>query len=103
MKFSDLYTDKYGDYDFHGLGPLLKLSFILPFVFFVVKRKIVCTTTMSVLIILFGVACFLNVGKYIDVILSCKKEATFLVVTSHEDLFVGAISIFTGLLCLINI
>ena len=98
MNFYDLTHDKFGGLDFHGLGPLCKIIFSLFFLYLVVKMKLIVPKQFYILLILFGIACYLNTYKYIQIARLCPKEIFFLTVTSHEDLFIGTISLFSALL-----
>ena len=98
MNFYDLTHDKYGGLDFHGLGPICKIIFSIFFLYLVVKNKLILPKQFSVLLILFGIACYLNTYKYIQITRTCPKEIFFLTTTSHEDIFIGTISLFSALL-----
>ena len=78
MLLYDLTHDKYGGLDFHGLGPLLKLIFAISFLFLVVKNSIIIPKFYYIILALFGLACYLNVYKYIEIAQICPKEAFFL-------------------------
>jgi len=98
MNFYDLTHDKYGGLDFHGLGPICKIIFSIFFLYLVVKNKLILPKQFSILLILFGIACYLNTYKYIQITRTCPKEIFFLTTTSHEDIFIGTISLFSALL-----
>ena len=98
MNFYDLTHDKYGGLDFHGLGPICKIIFSIFFLYLVVKNKLILPKQFSVLLILFGIACYFNTYKYIQITRICPKEIFFLTTTSHEDIFIGTISLFSALL-----
>jgi hypothetical protein len=98
MNLYDLTHDKFGGLDFHGLGPICKIIFSVFFLFLVVKNKLILPKQFYILLILFGIACYLNTYKYIKITRICPKEIYFLTMTSHEDLFIGTISLFSGLL-----
>ena len=61
MNFHALIHDKKGDLDFHGLGPLLKIVFAIPFLFLVVKNKLIFPKYFYIMLFLYGIACYLNV------------------------------------------
>jgi len=100
MADAGIFTDKYGDPDFKGLGPAFKTTFIVYLLYLILLKKLKYSTLLVVVLLFYGFANYLNavVLDYKD----CPEEELFLETTTHEKYAEAAIIIFTGLFVLYN-